>query len=219
MYCNCLAFRTQLGSKIGPITPSIPSLQKCSQSFKLYSWWLVFLESDRRYLSHTKRPNLGNNLKYCIFCVFCNFPSTSEKAQKVKQELTREDAHWAGSFYWPTILQPGDGRKRDARSLATQSDWVLHYNTHIFWHLYLTNYTRWYWTEGEWGKGTERLCKLLGLAVTLQNEDLWLRKKIHTMYTDVMLAVSLSCHINSDTGIASRVWHLSIFNLQQPPLI
>lgn len=43
--------------------------------------------------------------------------------------------------------------------------------------------------------------------------------RLHTMYTDVMLAVGLSCHINSDAGVASCVWHLSIFNLQQPSLV
>lgn len=83
-------------------------------------------------------------------------------SSKVKQELTREDAYWAGSFDWTTVLQPGDGRKRDAWSLAAQSNWVLHHNTHIFWHLHLTNYTRWDWKESEWNRNK-----------TLDAETLW----------------------------------------------
>lgn len=34
-----------------------------------------------------------------------------------------------------------------------------------------------------------------------------------------MLAVSLSCHIDSNAGVASCVGHLNILNLQQPPLV
>lgn len=42
---------------------------------------------------------------------------------------------------------------------------------------------------------------------------------IHTMHTDVVPAVSLSCHVNSNAGVAPGVRHLHIFYLQQPSLV
>lgn len=63
----------------------------------------------------------------------------------------------------------------------------------------------------------ENLRPWYGLQLSKRNSSK--QSIIHTIYTDVMLAVSLSRHINSYTGVASCVWHLSIFNLQQPPLV
>lgn len=65
------------------------------------------------------------------------------------EQLTGEDAHWAGSFNWATVFQPGDGRERNARGLAAQSDGVLHDHTHIFWNIHLADYTGWDWRERE----------------------------------------------------------------------
>lgn len=39
------------------------------------------------------------------------------------------------------------------------------------------------------------------------------------MYADVMLAVGLSCHVHGDAGVAARVRHLGVFDLQQPALV
>lgn len=47
-----------------------------------------------------------------------------------------------------------------------------------------------------------------------KNFNLWKQFLFHTVDADVMLAVSLSRHVNSDARVASRVWHFGIFNLQ-----
>lgn len=71
--------------------------------------------------------------------------------QQGQTGVTWEDVYWDGSFDWMTIFQPADGRKRDARGLAAQSNWILHNNTHILGRFYLTGNNWWDWPEKEWG--------------------------------------------------------------------
>lgn len=148
MYCKGLAFETKLENKTVQVLPLIHSNPSIGG---LLSSSLFHNELDHKLGRHfiLLWSDMTCNTDY-IFCLSKNiFPSPrSGKVQKVQWELTWEDSHWAGPFDWQTILEPGDGRKRDARSLTAQSNWVLHYNTHIFWKLYLTNDTRWDWTKG-----------------------------------------------------------------------
>lgn len=73
------------------------------------------------------------------------------KETTVRQEVTWEDVYWAGCFDWLTIFQPADGRKRDARGLTAQSNWILQDHAHILWCSCLTGNNWRDWPEKKWG--------------------------------------------------------------------
>lgn len=110
------------------------------------------------------------------------------------------------------VFQPADGRQRDARGLADQGNWVLHDDAHVLWYVHLTDDTRRHWG----GSGVQRL----RLASQLYHTD-WILKRLFppTVNADVVFAVRLAGGVDCDARVASRVGHLGVFDLQQPPLV